>query len=72
MQVRAFGILPESSNSPGGYSGGMYEVGMLTPTSSVQVVTIEAGTKAEFDDSQALFKASENKGLAKEFAKQGK
>ncbi len=70
MQVGAFGILPESKDKRGGYSGATFEIGKLTPTFSVQAVAIQQECKPGFYNSQALFKASENKSLVKVYSRQ--
>lgn len=70
MKVNAFGILPDSPNSRGGYAGATFDAATVTPDFSIQTFTIKEGCDVKFDQQQALFKATENKSLAKAFKKQ--
>lgn len=71
MQVSAYGILPEKP-SRGGYGGGTYSIGTFMPSTFIKSKAIQSNDEIKFDNQYALFKASENKSLTKEFGKQFK
>ncbi|MEO5645354.1 MAG: M1 family metallopeptidase [Bacteroidia bacterium] len=71
MNVDAVAILP---NEPGNFpfDGGTYNVGSFTPSTFIKSKAQQNNNEIRFDDQAALFKATENKSLAKEFEKQSK